>query len=233
MASNVSGHIMPVADVIRLAHGHGALALLDGAQAVGHLPVSVAELGCDLLSFAGHKGMLGPTGVGGLWVAPHLSLNTMAEGGTGGDSGKHPLSGSMPSSYEVGTLNLPSIVGLAAGLEWINAKGQAALLAHEHTLVGRLIDGLLGIKGLTIHGPTDPAKRTAAVSFTIEGHEPRALAAALAEKNIFGRAGYHCAPLAHETLGTLAGGGTMRLSPGCFSTEAEIDSALAALHASL
>jgi cysteine desulfurase/selenocysteine lyase len=231
MASNVSGHIMPVADVIRLAREHGALTLLDGAQAVGHLPVNVAELGCDLLSFAGHKGMLGPTGVGGLWVAPNVSINTMAEGGTGGDSGKHPLSGSMPSSHEVGTLNLPAIAGLAAGIEWINAKGQAALLAHEHELVGRLIDGLLGIKGLTIHGPTDPTKRTAAVSFTIDGHKPKALAAALAERGIFGRAGYHCAPLAHETLGTLAGGGTMRLSPGCFSTEGEIDTAVAALHA--
>lgn len=229
MASNVSGHILPVEHIVKIARQHGALTLLDGAQAVGHLPVNVAELGCDMMSFAGHKGMLGPTGVGGIWVGPGVSLNTMAEGGTGGDSGKHPLSGSMPSSYEVGTLNLPAIAGLAAGIEWIQQKGQASLLAHEHEMVSRLITGLLQIPGLRVHGPTDPAKRTAAVSFTIDGHEPKALASKLSKKHVFGRAGYHCAPLAHETLGTLRGGGTMRLSPGCFTTAAEIDLALSAL----
>lgn len=229
MASNVSGHILPVEEICRLAKAHGALTLLDAAQAAGHLEVDVEALGCDLLCFAGHKGLYGPTGVGGLWKGPGVELNTLAEGGTGGDSGVHPVSCAKPSTFEIGTHNLPSICGLTAGVEWLSENGLDTLRAREHELVGRLLDGLLEVPGLSVHGPTTPERRTAAVSFTVDGLTPKELATSLSEHGVLGRAGFHCCPLAHETLGTLRGGGTMRLSPGAFTTEDEIDAAVTAV----
>lgn len=228
MASNVTGELLPSADIVRLAHEHGALCLLDGAQAVGIKPIDVMDLGCDMLAIAGHKGLFGPTGCGALWVADYVLLNTLAEGGTGGDSGKHGLPGHVPADYEIGTQNVPAIAGAGAGADWLLKEGVEKVNAKEHALVERLITGLDEITGVTVYGGRDVSQRTAAVSINIDGVAPKDASSALNERfNIVCRAGFHCAPMAHESIGSHPLGGTVRFSPGPFSTEAEIDSAIA------
>ncbi|MFI4897038.1 MAG: aminotransferase class V-fold PLP-dependent enzyme [Phycisphaerales bacterium JB059] len=227
MASNVTGEILPSAEIVRLAHEHGALCLLDGAQAVGIKPIDVAALGVDMLAIAGHKGLFGPTGAGALWVAEHVTLRTLAEGGTGGDSGKHGLPGHVPADYEVGTQNLPAIAGAGAGASWLLEQGVERVNANEHALVERLIGGLSEIRGVTIYGGRDVSQRTAAVSINVDGVAPKRVSAALSDREgIVCRAGFHCAPMAHETIGSHPHGGTVRFSPGPFSTAAEIDAAI-------
>lgn len=233
MASNVTGQILPVRAIVELAHEHGALVLLDAAQAAGVVPIDVAALGADMVAFAGHKGLFGPTGVGGLWAAPHVELRPLAEGGTGGDSGKHELQGIWPTDYEVGTLNAPAIAGLDAGARWVAQTGLDAIHAREAELLGLLLTGLERLDRVTIHGPLNPCRRTAAVSITVDGMAPAEVAARLTAQGIACRAGFHCAPLAHETIGTLASGGTVRLSPGYFNTRADIQTALDALEATI
>lgn len=229
MASNVTGEVVDVAAVCRLAREHGATTLIDAAQSVGMIEIDVGALGCDMLAFAGHKGLFGPPGVGGLWIRDGLELRTLAEGGTGSDSGRHEIGGACPCRYEVGTHNLPAIAGVAAGAAWVRERGVASIAQHERALVGRLIEGLGAIEGVTVHGGRDLERRTSAVSVTIRGMDPASAAAGLAQRGITTRAGFHCAPLAHETIGTLAGGGTLRLSPGAFTSEREIDLTIEAM----
>lgn len=232
MASNVTGEVLPTPQIVRLARAHGVLSLVDAAQAAGIRPVSIAELDCDMLAFAGHKGLLGPLGIGGLWLAEGITLETLAEGGTGGDSGKHEMSGSCPSNYEVGSHNLPAIAGLGAGVRWLSKLGVETVEHYENTLAARLRSGLGNIPGLTLWGADSELGRTGVVSFTFDGVNPKDTAARLADEHMIAcRAGFHCAPLAHETIGTLPLGGTVRLSPGFFNTEADIDHAIAAVEA--
>ncbi len=223
MASNVTGDVFPVADVVELAHQYNTLCLVDAAQAAGLLDVHAEELGADLLAFAGHKGLFGPPGVGGLYVAPGLDLKTLAEGGTGGDSGQHGMAHKVPSTYEVGTHNLPAIAGLAAGVKWIQKTGLKRIRAHERKLAGQFITGISEIPGVTVYGTDDLDQRTGNVSITMDGTSPKELAAWLArEHQVTTRAGYHCAPLSHETIGTLPGDGTVRFSFGYFNTSEEV-----------
>lgn len=230
MASNVTGDILPAGEVGRLADRYGALFLLDAAQGAGVLPIDVEQLRVDMLALAGHKGLFGPPGGGGLYVRKGIQLETLAEGGTGKDSGKHEMSGNYPSNYEVGTHNLLSIVGMTAGVRWIQQNGLDRLRTHELTLTRRFLEGLRNLDGVKVYGAADPAQRTAVVSLTLAGVAPKRLASWLAEHHqIASRAGFHCAPLAHETIGTLPGDGTIRFSFGFANTEAEIDRLLACL----
>ncbi len=230
MASNVTGEILPTRDIVRLARAHGALTLVDSAQAAGLIPVDVAGIGCDMFAFAGHKGLLGPLGIGGLWAREGLQLDTIAEGGTGGDSGKHDMVARFPAGYEVGSHNLPAIAGLGAGVAWLAPIGPAAVHAYEGRLADRLRDALADLPGLRIIGGRPPEGCTAVVSFTVAGRAPRDIADQLAARfGVAARGGFHCAPLAHETLGTLPLGGTVRLSPGFFNIEADIDHAAQAV----
>lgn len=227
MASNVTGEILPVAEVVALAHRHGALALVDAAQTAGVLPVDVSAIGCDLLAVPGHKGLLGPTGVGCLYVAPHVPLGTFAEGGTGKDSGKHAVSLDLPGCFEVGTHNLPAIAGLAAGVRWLRQTGLAAVHERETSLARAFLAGIAELPGVKVHGPPTAENRVAVVPLTFAGASPRAVASWLAsECDVVTRAGYHCAPLAHETLGTLPGDGTLRLSFGWSNTPEEVRAVL-------
>lgn len=230
MASNVTGDILPAREIGELADRYGALYLVDAAQAAGVIPVDVEQLRADMLGFAGHKGLFGPPGVGGLFVRKGIELQTLAEGGTGKDSGKHEMSGRYPSNYEVGTHNLLSIVGMTAGARWIRQSGMESLRRHEQKLTERFIAGVCGLPGVTVYGNPDAARRTAVVSLTMEGATPEAIAQWLAEKhNVSTRAGYHCAPLAHETIGTLPGQGTIRFSFSFSNTLEEVEQALAYL----
>lgn len=227
MASNVTGDIFPSKAIVDLAHRHGALALLDGAQSAGVLPVDLRALGCDLFATAGHKGLFGPPGIGLLYIAPSADLKPWLEGGTGRDSGKHENHPGFPHAFEAGTHNVPAVVALAAGVTWIAEKGREWIHRTEQALCGAFLKGLERLDGVRVYGTTDLEARTSVVSLNADRVNPRDLAAWLAEHHdVVTRAGYHCSPLAHESIGTLPGEGTLRCSFGCFNTAAEVDALL-------
>jgi cysteine desulfurase family protein len=221
-ASNVAGTLQPVAEVARLAHAAGALFLVDGAQTVGAVPFRVADLGADLLAFSGHKGLLGPTGTGALYVGPGVDLRPTREGGTGTSSELDVQPSDLPHRLESGTPNTVGIAGLGAALEYLEHRGLEAIRAHEVALVRALREGLREVPGLRLYGPEDPARCAGAVSFTLPGLEPSEVAAILdASFDVAVRPGLHCAPDAHRTLGTFPLG-TVRLSVGPFNTLDEV-----------
>jgi len=228
-ASNVCGTILPIRAAAELAHRHGALILVDAAQTAGVLPIDVQEQSIDLLAIAGHKGLLGPTGTGGLYVAPGVRLTPMRQGGTGARSEQLSQPEEMPDALESGTVNTVGMAGLGAALRVLQTTGIETVRARESALTARLLAGLREIGGVTVYGPVEPSQRVAVVSVTLRGWEPVDVQAAL--DSAFGiavRAGLHCAPLAHRTLGTFPLG-TVRLAPGYSTTDDQIDQTLAAL----
>jgi selenocysteine lyase/cysteine desulfurase len=228
-ASNVSGTILPAREAARLAHDHGALFLLDAAQTAGALPLDVRELGVDLLACPGHKGLLGPTGTGALYVGAGTTLEPLRYGGTGLRSEEERMPEELPEGLEPGTLNTVGLAGLGAALRFLAERGVAAVRAHEQRLTSRLLAGLRDIPGALVHGPADATRQVATVSISLAGWEPVDLAAALdGSFGIAVRAGLHCAPAAHRTLGTFPAG-TVRLSAGCFTSVDDVDQALSAL----
>ncbi|HEY6001677.1 MAG TPA: aminotransferase class V-fold PLP-dependent enzyme [Anaeromyxobacter sp.] len=230
-ASNVAGTILPAAEAAKLAHEHGALFLLDAAQTAGALPIDVVRMGVDLLAFPGHKALLGPTGTGGLYVAPGVKLAPMRQGGTGIRSEEERQPEEMPEGLEAGTLNTVGIAGLAAALRYLGARGVEEIRAREVALADRLLSALREMPPVRVHGPGDARRQVGTVSLSMEGWEPVDLAAALdGSFGIAVRAGLHCAPLAHRTLGTYPSG-TVRISVGPFTTEEHVDRAVAALRA--
>jgi cysteine desulfurase family protein len=231
-ASNVTGTLQPVAEVGRLAAEHDCLYLVDAAQTLGHVPVDVRQLGVHLLASAGHKGLLGPLGSGLLYVAPGVEqqLRSVRQGGTGTDSDTDRQPDSLPEKYESGNLNVPALVGLAAGVEYIGQQGSEAIGAHHRQLTERMLSGFSDIPGLEIHGPGDPARQVGVVSITLPGYDPRELAGLLdAACGIQVRPGIHCAPGIHAALGTLKRGGTVRFSFGPFTTPEDVDHAVASI----
>jgi cysteine desulfurase family protein len=233
-ASNVTGAIQPIEEIGRLVRESDAMFLVDAAQSLGHVPIDVAELDVDLLAAPGHKGLLGPLGTGVLYIRPGVErvLQPLRCGGTGSQSEEDRQPDVLPDKYEPGNHNLPGLAGLAAALDFLQHETIEAIEAHHAELTTRLISQLQEIRGLTIHGPQTARRRTSVVSFTIDGYDPQELAAMLeASCHIQCRAGLHCAPRMHEALGTTAGGGTVRFSPGFATTMEEIDAATAALQA--
>jgi cysteine desulfurase family protein len=228
-ASNVTGAIQPIAEVGRLAREHEALFLADAAQSAGCVEIDVQESCIDLLACSGHKGLLGPTGTGLLYVGPRADVAPFREGGTGSQSelDEHPMH--LPDRLEAGTLNVTGIAGLSAGLAYIAKETIARIRAHEAEMSTRLRGGLEHIPGLTLYGPADAAQRTSVVSFTMAGLDPADIAAILDTSfGIAVRPGLHCAPLAHRTIGTFPRG-TVRMSPGHFTTIQDIDAAVEAV----
>lgn len=220
--SNVCGAIQPIADLAGICTEAGALFLVDAAQSAGYLPIDVERSSIDLLAVPGHKGLMGPGGTGLLYVAPRVQLMTIIQGGTGSHSTAEEQPQVMPDGFEAGTHNLSGIAGLQAGIEFIYEVGLSTLYRHEHALLIQAEQALRDISGVTIHGPVDPAGRCSVLSFTVSGVDSAQLAAELDHGfNIAVRAGLHCAPLAHRTLGTFPAG-TIRVSPGWFTTSEEI-----------
>lgn len=231
-ASNVTGALQPAAEIGRLTRDGKILFLLDAAQTLGKLPSDVGALGVDLLAASGHKGLLGPLGTGVLYVGPGVEqrLAAVRQGGTGTASERDVQPGTLPQKYESGNLNVPGIVGLAAGCRWVLDRGVAAIREHVNMLTTRLRNGLEAIEGVRLWGPRDAARRVGIVSISLDCYDPQELAALLETAyRVQTRAGLHCAPLVHQALGTLAGGGTLRFSPGPFTTVEEIDLAIAAV----
>lgn len=228
-ASNVTGGILPVAEAAELAHRHGAVILVDAAQTAGVVPIDIAALGVDLLAVTGHKGLLGPTGVGALYVDDRLVLTPSRLGGTGSHSELLEQPAEMPDALEAGTLNTVGIAGLGAALQMLQRLGVEEVRRRESSLAATLIAGLGEIDGVRVHGPADLAQRVAVVSISVAGWDPMDAAAALDSSfGIAVRAGLHCAPLAHRSIGTFPGG-TIRLSPGYATTAEEIAAAVAAV----
>lgn len=229
-ASNVTGAIQPAEAVGRIAAERDVLFLLDAAQSLGHVPINVGSLGCHLLAAPGHKGLLGPLGTGVLYVGPGVEkqLVPIRQGGTGTKSDEDRQPDSLPDRYESGNLNVPGIAGLEAGVTHLRQLSDSHILAHSRALVQRLIAGLTGLPGLRLFGPPSGADRVGLVSLNVASYDPQELAAVLdANWRVQSRAGLHCAPRMHAALGT-SPSGTLRLSLGHFTTQDEIDSAIAA-----
>jgi cysteine desulfurase family protein len=231
-ASNVSGTIQPIDRVGEIAQSAGALFLVDAAQTAGHLPINLSQSPIDLLACAGHKGLLGPLGTGVLYVRSGVEeqLQSLRQGGTGTNSDEDRQPDRLPEKYEAGNHNVPGLLGLEAALSWIEERGVTEIHRHEQELTARLLEGLAGLPRLRVYGPKSLEDRVAVVSLSVEGLDPQELAAVLDDSfGIETRAGLHCAPGAHRGLGTFAAGGTLRLSPGAFTTDDEIDTAVHAL----
>jgi cysteine desulfurase family protein len=222
-ASNVTGTINPIEALGALCRNRGVLFLVDGSQSAGSLPIDVDAMKIDLLAFPGHKGLLGPTGTGGLYIAEGVPVIPSRQGGTGVFSELPTQPEELPYRYESGTQNVHGLAGLDAGVRFILDETVGAIHAHERRLTDMLIDGLRNIPGVTIYGPPSGEERAAIVSFNIQGVNCAEAAMILdASFGLMLRAGLHCAPDAHRTLGTFDQGGTIRVSPGFFNTEADI-----------
>jgi cysteine desulfurase family protein len=220
--SNVSGTIQPIDCISAIAREAGTLFLLDAAQSAGSIPIDVVSSAIDLLAAPGHKGLYGPQGTGLLYVAAHVALTPLLAGGTGTNSTSEDQPDAVPEGFEAGTHNLPGIAGLKAGMEFILDQGVKVIGEHERALVTFAVEKLQRLPQVTLHCPSDPALRGAVLSFTIAGKDSAAIAFELDGCfDIAVRAGLHCAPRAHRTLGTFPGG-TVRMSPGWFTTREDI-----------
>lgn len=230
-ASNVTGALQPVADIGEACARRGIPLLVDAAQSVGHIPLDINTLNIDFLACPGHKGLLGPLGVGALWIRPgrEALLRLYREGGTGSVSEQDTQPTTMPDRFEPGSHNTVGIVGLHAALGWILEQGVDRLARHERTLTHTLLTRLAEVPDLRILGPTRLDQRVGVVSVTHEAIPAENLAERLeAEHGVLTRAGLHCAPHAHATHGTLERG-ACRLSVGPFLTQADVERAAEAV----
>lgn len=223
-ASNVTGALSPARE-IKTAMGDVPL-MLDTAQTAGAMPLEDLAGWVDFIVFTGHKGLLGPTGTGGLWLRPGLSLRPLAVGGTGSASESIVPPDFLPDALEPGTANTHGLAGLAAGTEVVLRTGPAAIRQHEMDLTMAFLDGLAAIKGIAVSGPPHRDQRVATVAVSAAGRSSSDFAAALErEAGILTRAGLQCAPMAHQALGSFPGGVT-RFSFGLYNTMAEVNTAL-------
>ncbi len=233
-ASNVCGTVMPAHELGAFCREHGIRFFLDSAQTAGVLPIDVGELHADAVAFTGHKGLMGPQGIGGLVLAEGLGLELepLVSGGTGSVSHSEELPDFLPDRLEAGTQNLPGIFGLHAALGWIAKTGIDAIHRHEMALAERFMEGLAPLeeRGVArLVGRRGSEGRTAVVSIQTPGDDEATVAKKLdSDYGIMVRVGLHCAPSAHKTLGTYPSG-TIRFSFGYFSTAEEVDAALEAL----
>ena len=227
--SNVTGTRQAVEELGPWCRRQGILLLVDGAQSAGLFNLDVEAIAIDLLAVPGHKGLLGPPGTGLLYVRDDLQLRPLVIGGTGGDSVSVLPPSHLPERLESGTANSPGLAGLKAGIEFVLATGLDAIRRHELNLIQILRRELPTIPGLRLHDAGAMERQGSALSFTISGQDPAALAFLLDNRyDICVRAGLHCAPDAHRSIGTFPLG-TVRLSPGLFNNDRDIQNLLAAL----
>ena len=229
--SNVLGTRLPVEALAARARDAGALVLLDAAQMAGHLPVDVQAMNVDLLAVTGHQGLLGPQGIGALWVREGVDVEPMLRGGTGGDSRLEDMPRALPDRLEAGTINSPGIAGLDAGIAWLEREGIVRLHKRLDALRHELIDGLVALDGVDVLSPGTPGGAPI-VTFVADALEPGEMAARLDRLGVASRSGLHCAPGAHRVLGTLDRG-AVRLSLGWNSSAADVAAARGAVERAL
>lgn len=229
--SNVCGAVQDAAAVGRICAEHGIPFVLDAAQTAGHIDIDFEKWGLSALVAPGHKGLLGPSGIGVLLLKDSFAklLNPLIAGGTGSASDSEYLPEYLPDRFESGTPNLPGIYGLAASMEFLHEQGLEKLHAHEMELCKRFLDGLKEIPGAVVCGPQGLENRVGVISLDFPGLDNAEVAYQLeAEFGILTRCGLHCAPSAHKTLDTFPRG-TVRFSLGFASTPEDVDGALDAI----
>ena len=230
-ASNVTGTVLPVDALAKIAREEEVLLIVDAAQTVGNIPINVAKLGADILCFTGHKSLLGPQGTGGFYVRKGVEkrLTPLMRGGTGSLSEFEEQPDFLPDKFESGTPNGIGLAGLGAGVRFVLETGVDRIREKETNLARKFIDGLRGMGGVAIYGSHDAREHTAVVAFNIRGASSSDVAFALDEQfGILCRPGLHCAPAAHRTIGTFPQG-TVRFGFGVFNTEAEVERGLEAV----
>lgn len=221
--SNLTGAIFPIEMIGSICKDKNITFLVDAAQTAGVIPIDMKKMNIDMLAFPGHKGLLGPQGTGVLIVKKSVNLNPLFHGGTGSNSEDKEQPLERPYRYESGTLNTPGIAGLAAGIEEIKKIGIKAIYQHESELTKYALEKLENIQGVTVFGPDRNKVRLAVIPFVIDGTDVQEIAMILdAHYGVALRAGLHCSPLAHMTIGTVEKG-LLRASFGFYNTRAEID----------
>lgn len=227
-ASNVCGSIEPLKQIVRIAHGRGIKVLADAAQTAGVLKIDVSDTGLDMLAFSGHKGLMGPLGTGGLYIAEEVALEPLAVGGTGSMSESYVQPEIMPDMLHSGTQNMPAIAALGAGTEFV-IRHRLEIEEKEMYLANMFIDGIMNIPEVRLYGNLYD-NRNATVAFNIK--EVDCVKAAELLENAFNiqvRAGFHCAPLAHRALKTYKTG-CIRASFGFFNEKADVKKILYAVN---
>ena len=231
-ASNVCGTIQPLELIGPICKAHNLQYIVDAAQTAGVIPIDVKACHIDALCFTGHKGLLGPQGIGGIILTKEMAhtLTPLIAGGTGSFSHLETMPTHMPDAFESGTLNLPGIIGLNESLSYIESQGMENIHNHELALTQAFLEGLQSIDGINIVGKQNIQDRTAVVSITIDSMDPASIAYELESTyHIMTRVGLHCAPRAHQTLGTYPEG-TVRFSFGYANTLEDVEAALSALN---
>ncbi len=230
-ASNVTGGIMPVEEVGKIADDRGLVFCVDAAQTAGALEIDVNKMRIKLLAFTGHKSLLGPQGTGGLYLHESLEgkVKPLLRGGTGSSSESEEQPGFMPDIFEAGTLNTVGIAGLEAGAAYLLERGVESVRSHETGLIERFLEKAAEIEGVKLYGSCDHHKMMPVISFNIEGMSPSDLSLKLDEEyGILSRPGLQCSPSAHRTIGTYPQG-TVRISFGLFSSMDHVERAIEAI----
>lgn len=229
-SSNVTGTILPIREIGEIARLYGIYFLVDAAQSAGAIPIDVVDMNIDLLAVPGHKGLLGPMGTGMLYVNEKVDLKPLKEGGTGTKSQdlNHPFE--FPEGYEAGTVNAPGIIGLSYSSNYVSGIGVSQIRAYEEELIAALDAALRNMKGVTVYGPWNCSRKAGIVTFNLDRIGCEEVCERLnSEYGIASRGGYHCAALAHRTIGTYDTG-TVRFSVGPFNTRREINLAIEAVY---
>jgi cysteine desulfurase family protein len=229
-ASNVIGTVQPIKEIGKLCREKGVTFLVDASQTAGKLPIDIEQLNVDVVAFTGHKSMLGPTGIGGLYVNKNVLIHHTRAGGTGVRSAQRHHLDDYPYRLEYGTLNTLGIAGLNAGLNWVMEKGIDTIHQQEMKLTRQLRDGLNRIDNVITYCTDTLTNHIGILSFNIKGFEAANTGTLLdGDYHIAVRTGLHCAPLVHEQLGTAEINGTVRIGIGPFNTQAHIEKTLTSI----
>jgi cysteine desulfurase family protein len=229
-ASNVIGTVQPIEAIGRICRQSGVPFAIDVSQSAGKVPIDLEQSNVDIVAFTGHKSLLGPTGIGGLYVREGIEIRHTRAGGTGVRSADRMHLDEYPYRLEYGTVNVLGIAGIHAGLQWIQERGIDHIHHHEMRLTRMLRDGLRELDGVSLYCQDDLSDHIGVISFNIDGMEALDTGTLLdGEYNIACRTGLHCAPLVHEQLGTARIGGSVRIGIGPFNTEDHIRTAIEAV----
>ncbi len=231
--SNVTGTVQDIAEISKICKSNGTILLIDVAQSAGIIPIDVST-GADIIAFTGHKGLLGPAGTGGLVFADSFDagqIKSFAQGGTGSLSEQTIQPDFLPDKFEAGTMNGPGLAGLLAGIKYLNNIGLKNIYQKKRRIAGMLAEAIEEIDNSVVYRPPKEKPWTAVISFTLKDMCTASIADFLSmEHGICCRYGFHCAASAHKTIGTFPGG-TVRLSPGIFTTEEDVQTTIEAIKA--
>ena len=225
--SNVFGAILPIEQIAALCCSNGVPLIVDASQSAGVLPLDLSSLGADFVAMPGHKGLYGPQGTG-LLLCGREDVDPLLCGGTGSVSRQQEMPGELPDRLEAGTHNMPGIAGLLEGLRFIRQNGTEAIRAHEQGLLKKTADALERMEGIRLWRAEDPRQQAGVLSFSVPGRDCEEISRLLSSRGVAVRSGLHCAPLAHQTAGTLEGG-TVRLSFSAFNTPRQVNQFIAVL----